>query len=151
MDQNYSLKKLNPNIENEYTLICLFYQMNPNKFISYNNEDGIDLDLEYYGLYNKDTSELCAITSTSAITDNSVNMWGTLVREDLRGVGIGKILNLKMEKELKSLGYNKISSHIYIENLPSIILKLKLGYIIEGTLYNHDEMEQHEYILRKML
>ena len=49
------------------------------------------------------------------------------------------------------LGYGKIVSHVYVENLPSLILKLKLGYLIEGTLRDHDRAGQHEYILGKIL
>ena len=52
---------------------------------------------------------------------------------------------------IKNRGFGKIVGHVYAENISNIVLKLKMGYIIEGTLRDHDYPGQHEYIISKML
>lgn len=103
----------------------------------------------YYGII--DNHKIIAATCYIKKTDNLVSMQSTMVHPDHRGQGIGRLLNEQLIKHLDNEGVGKIVSHIYVENLPSIILKLKLGYLIEGTLRDHDFEGQHEYVLGKTL
>jgi RimJ/RimL family protein N-acetyltransferase len=136
----------------EVKLILDFYRNNPSEYIVFDPDDELYTeDYTYYGMFDMDTNEMVAATSIEEMTENLVTMWTTVVKSDRRGEGIGTLLNVEMIEHLKELGYGKISSHIYVENLPSIVLKLKLGYIIEGTLRDHDKMGQHEYVLNKTL
>lgn len=138
--------------EEERLNIINIYENNSNKFIVWDEDDSKDLensDWTYFGLWEDD--ELVAVTSVEDVTDTLCTMWGTIVKEEWRGNGYGNRLNQYVENHLREEGCTKISSHIYVENLPSLILKLKRGYLIEGTLMNHDSPGQHEYILGKIL
>jgi len=125
-----------------------FYKENPTEYLS--DKAGEIPDACYYGVKDH-TGNIIAATSCIHLTDNLVMMQSTMVTPEYRGQGVGKFLNNKLEENLKSKGYGKIVSHIYVENLPSIILKLKLGYLIEGTLHDHDFKGQHEYVLGKQI
>ncbi len=130
-----------------YIKTIRFYKENPTSYLgskAYNTPNA-----KYFGIF-KDT-DLIAATSYVKLTDNLAMMQSTMVEPKHRGIGVGRYLNEQMEEYLKSQGYGKIVSHVYIDNLPSIILKLKLGYIIEGTLRDHDVEGQDEYILGKIL
>lgn len=133
-------------------IIINFYKNNPSKYVlgmaEAMEEDEL-VEVTYCGLYFGE--ELIAITAYSHMTDHLAMMQSTTVKSDHRGIGIGRTLNTKIEEYLKGIGYGKIVSHIYIDNLPSIILKLKLGYVIEGLLKDHDVVGQHEYILGKLI
>ena len=132
----------------ERDIIIDMYTNNPNKYIIWDKEDSEyieDSGYDYYGIFYGEN--LIALTSIETVTDTLCTMWSTIVKEGYRGQGIGKRLNDHLEKHLSKNGFKKISSHIYVENLANIILKLKRGYIIEGTLMNHDCPGQHEYIL----
>jgi len=122
-----------------------FYASNPTDYLS--ETAGSIRDAEYYGVIVG--GNIVAATSYIKMTDHLVLMQSTMVVEDCRGKGVGRFLNENFEIVLKELGFGKIESHVYIENIPSIILKLKLGYLVEGTLYDHDFIGQHEYILGK--
>lgn len=122
-----------------------FYKDNPTKYL--NDQAGLVENATYVGLFDGDV--LIAATSYVKLTDHLAMMQSTMVLPDRRSQGVGRCLNEHFVEYLKEEGYHKIVSHIYVDNLPSIILKLKLGYLIEGTLRNHDEPGQHEYILGK--
>ncbi len=124
-----------------------FYRDNPTDYLD--DEAGNIPDAEYYGVIVN--SNIIAATSYVKMTDHLALMQATMVVENYRGKGVGRFLNDNFEVTLGELGFGKIESHIYIENLPSIILKLKLGYIIEGTLHDHDFIGQHEYVLGKII
>ncbi len=125
-----------------------FYNENPTKYLS--DEAGCQLDAEYFGVVS-DSEEIIAVTSYVKQTDHLVLMQSTMILPEHRGQGVGRFLNEQLTLHLKELGFGKIVSHVYIDNLPSIILKLKLGYIIEGTLRDHDFIGQHEYIIGKLI
>jgi len=134
------------------SLIEDFYKKNKNEYVVFSENETIDSNgYEYYGIIEDASGKIIAITSIESESDNVAKMWSTVVKEDIRGRGIGALLNIKIEKEMKSNGYGKLYSHIYVDNLASIILKLKLGWIIEGTLRDHDRIGQHEYVLGKIL
>jgi N-acetylglutamate synthase-like GNAT family acetyltransferase len=94
---------------------------------------------------------IVAAVSTEKITDHMTKLHSSLVHTDHRGKGIGRFLNEEIEKVLKSKGVGKVVGYVYITNLSNIFLKLKMGYIIEGTLRDHDYPGQHEYVISKML
>ena len=99
----------------------------------------------------KDNDELVGISFFRKITDNLVRTNTTVIKKEYRNNGLGNRLNEKMEKYFKENGFKKISCNVYADNLPSIILKLKRGYLIEGTLLDHDFTGKHEYIMGKFL
>ena len=104
---------------------------------------------EYYGVINGD--QIIAITSYEKLTENLVQTHGTVVKQDLRNQGLGSRVNDQLEEIIVELGAKKISCNIYVDNLASIMLKLKRGYLVEGLLRNHDANGQHEYIISKEL
>ena len=75
----------------------------------------------------------------------------TVVHKDFRGKGIGSLMNIEIEQMLRDRGIKKITCNIYTDNAVSLNLKLKRGYIVEGTLRDHDEPGLHEYIVSKFL
>ncbi|MGZ3688533.1 MAG: GNAT family N-acetyltransferase [Bdellovibrionota bacterium] len=75
----------------------------------------------------------------------------TVLAPAYRGKGVGAILSQVIEDEVRRAGFKKIMSSILITNLPMIIIKLKQGYIFEGTHYDHDKPGLHEYTLGKVL
>lgn len=124
-----------------------FYYDNPTDYMQ--DKAGDVEGALYYGAFKQGI--LVGITSFVEWTPHLVMIQNTMVTPHLRGQGVGRLLNTGLETVLKELGYGKIVSHVYVENLPSLILKLKLGYLIEGTLRDHDRAGQHEYILGKIL
>lgn len=108
-----------------------------------------ELKGNYYIL--KDGDQLLAITKYHYPSPFLLKTSSTVVHKDMRGQGIGRRINEETEQLAKENGILKIACHIYVDNLPSIILKLKCGYLIEGLLRNHDEPKKHEYILGKEL
>ena len=124
-----------------------FYKNNPTGYLD--EEAGRIHGATYMGVFDDD--KIIAATSYVQLTDRLAFMQSTQVIPDYRGKGVGRFLNSELEQHLKKEGYGKIVSNIYVENLPSIILKLKIGYLIEGTLRDHDFVGQHEYILGKIL
>lgn len=124
-----------------------FYKDNPTKYLS--DQAGNVHGAIYVGVFDSD--KLIATSSYVPIHDRLAMMQSTMVLPEFRGKGVGRFLNEQLIEHLKKEGYGKIVSHIYVENLPSIILKLKLGYLVEGTLRDHDAEGQHEYILGKTI
>jgi RimJ/RimL family protein N-acetyltransferase len=147
---DYYLSEFDYNNSTDLDNVKRFYYENPSNYVVFGRNKKPS-PYNYIGLRRKSDDTLVAITSYEILTDNLVKMWSTVVRKDLRGLGLGNIINQQMEEMLQFIGYGKIASHIYVENLPSIFLKLKRGYIIEGTLMDHDAEGQHEYVLGKML
>ncbi len=78
---------------------------------------------------------------------NLVMIEKTVIRKQSRGIGHGKSLNQELIELAKEKGYKKISAQIYTQNLANVILKLKLGYEIEGRKINHDMHGVNEYDL----
>lgn len=75
----------------------------------------------------------------------------TVVHKDFRGQGVGKRLGDAVEEMVREMGVTKITCHVYVDNLPSVMLKLKQGFLVEGLLRNHEETGRHEYIMGKEL
>ena len=128
-------------------LIEEFYKENPTEYLT--DTVGTISNANYFGVIKE--GNLIGATSYIKMTDNLALMQSTIVSKEHRGQGVGRFLNEKLELCLKKRGFGKITSNIYVENMPSIILKLKLGYLIEGTLRDHDFVGQHEYVLGKIL
>jgi len=128
--------------------VIKFYKDNPTEYMG---EDAAYMadNVSFFGVINNDS--IIASTSYKRYTDNLVMIQSTMVIDGYRGQGVGRFLNAQLEKHFKEKGFGKIVSHIYVQNLPSIILKLKLGYLVEGTLRDHDFKGQHEYVLGKQL
>jgi len=85
------------------------------------------------------------------LTPKLVESYRTVVRLDVRRMGVSKKLAELSESLMRNSGVNKIKCHIYTDNLPSLFRRLKGNYIIEGLLRNHEEKGRHEYILGKEL
>ncbi len=75
----------------------------------------------------------------------------SVVAADFRGKGYGAALSLAIENEVRARGFKKIMSTILVSNLPMIFIKLKQGYVIEGTHYGHEKPGLDEYSLGKRL
>jgi len=132
--------------QNDRDLILKFYKDNASEFVTLNRLNPARV---YYKL-EKD-GEIMGMVSTQHVTDNLIGIWSSTVKRGYRGQGFGKEMNRMLEDLIYIAGYRKITSHIYIDNIASLVVKLKAGFIIEGTLKDHDEIGQHEYILGKVL
>jgi RimJ/RimL family protein N-acetyltransferase len=108
-----------------------------------------DLVGNYYIV--EEDGQILAVTKHIHETSFRVKTSSTVVRKDKRGQGIATFMNDEMEKMLTFSGFTKIECNIYVDNLPSLILKIKRGYLIEGLLRDHDEPGKHEYVLAKYL
>lgn len=95
--------------------------------------------------------EIVGVSFLKKITETLIKTRATVIRKDKRGSGIGSKINKNLEEHCKKNGINKICCNIYTDNIPSIVLKLKRGYLVEGLLKNHDELGRHEYIMSKFL
>jgi len=85
------------------------------------------------------------------ITPKLVESYRTVVRLDVRRMGVSKRLAELSETLMRNNGVEKIKCHVYTDNLPSIFRRLKGNYLIEGLLRNHEEKGRHEYVLGKEL
>ena len=140
------LQRIDLTIPENQEALYNFYQRN------YEAPDYL-LPTTFEGIYYTvtDGEHLLAVTKHHYPSPFLLKTSSTVVHKDMRGQGIGRFLNEEVEKMAKENGVLKLACHVYVDNLPSLILKLKRGYIIEGTLYNHDEPGKHEYILGKEL
>lgn len=127
-----------------------FYKENPSDMLFNPIKSIKTADRESYVLVDY-SGEIVAATSVSYVSDHLCKLHSSLVHRDHRGKGMGRRINEEIENRLKKHGYGKVVGYVYVENLPNIILKLKMGYIIEGTLRDHDYPGQHEYVISKML
>lgn len=144
---NLELKSIYPSEE----VLQKFYQQHSTSGLFRPNESIKKKGRESYVLIDRKTSHIIAATSVEKLTDHLTKLHSSLVHTDYRGKGIGRILNQEIETLLKNRGCGKVVGNIYVNNLANIILKLKMGYIIEGTLRDHDYPGQHEYVISKML
>jgi GNAT superfamily N-acetyltransferase len=74
----------------------------------------------------------------------------TVMHPDHRGKGLGARLSQAIEDEVRTRGFKKIITTIYVTNLPMIFIKLKQGYFFEGFHRDHDRPGLHEYSLGKI-
>jgi GNAT superfamily N-acetyltransferase len=74
----------------------------------------------------------------------------TVLHPDFRGKGLGVALSQAIEDEVRSRGFKKVMTTIYVTNLPMIFIKLKQGYFFEGFHRDHDRPGLHEYSLGKI-
>jgi RimJ/RimL family protein N-acetyltransferase len=95
--------------------------------------------------------KILGVTFFKKVTDSLVKTRTTVVAEDYRGKGVATRLNEELEDYCKSQYVNKISCNIFVDNIPSLFLKLKRGYIVEGLLKDHIESGKDEYLVSKFL
>ncbi len=74
----------------------------------------------------------------------------TVLHPGWRGKGLGAKLSQAIEDEVRSRGFKKIITTIYVTNLPMVFIKLKQGYFFEGFHPDHDRPGLHEYSLGKI-
>lgn len=74
----------------------------------------------------------------------------TVLHPEFRGKGLGATLSQAIEDEVRSRGFKKVITTIYVTNLAMIIIKLKQGYFFEGFHRDHDRPGLHEYSLGKI-
>lgn len=131
-----------------FLLIKEFYHKNPDKALF--EQTKFSEASNYFALLDvKD--QIVAVSRCTKISDHAVKMENTLVREDRRGRGFGSKLHDEIEEWLIANSYKKILSHVYTDNISSLILKLKKGYLINGLIRNLEAEGTHEYILSKDL
>jgi RimJ/RimL family protein N-acetyltransferase len=92
-----------------------------------------------------------AVTRHSYPTPYLLQTHGTVVHMDYRGQGIGKRIHDSVETMAIENGVTKMSCQVFVDNISSIVLKLKTGYLVEGLLRNHEEKDKDEYIMGKEL
>lgn len=148
MDYRFTQVDLD-SIDNE-NIIKDFYNNNQSDFTVFDPKIGPKgYGYEYYSLSLE--NEIIAICSIEPVTDKLSIIHSTTVKEELRGQGIGKDFNRRLELALQLKGVKKLASHVFTDNLGSIIMRLKMGYLIEGLLRDHEEMGKHEYIFGKLI
>jgi RimJ/RimL family protein N-acetyltransferase len=103
----------------------------------------------YYGYFDGDY--LIGITKIEYLSPFLMYTMSTVVHSEYRNQGIATSINDYLEKLAKENGITKIKCNIYVDNIPSIVVKLKRGYLIEGLFRDHDEIGKHEYVLGKVL
>jgi GNAT superfamily N-acetyltransferase len=74
----------------------------------------------------------------------------TVIHPEARGLGLGSVLSQAIEDEVRSRGFKKVCTTIYVTNLAMIIIKLKQGYFFEGFHRDHDRPGLHEYSMGKV-
>jgi GNAT superfamily N-acetyltransferase len=99
----------------------------------------------------KDGDRTIGITGYVAKTPFLAETAKTVLHSDHRGKGWGVILSQAIEDEVRSRGFKKVMTTIYVDNLPMIIIKLKQGYRFEGTHFDHEKPGLHEYSFGKIL
>ena len=95
--------------------------------------------------------DLLGVSFCKKITRTLIETRTTIIREDRRGEGIGSKMNEELEKYAIENNIKKISCYVYVDNIPSVILKLNRNYLVEGLLRDHDEPGKDEYIMSKFL
>lgn len=145
------LVRFNVKSSKELTLVKNFYSR-------YKDEPGLfDVnshprpDTEYFGIYNSPTNEVLAITAVTKISPKLAKLQGTIVAKNYRGHGLSKRLWTGVEVIMKEAGFEKAKCEVYYDNIPQLVARLKLGFLIEGLMRDHEEVGKHEYILGKRL
>lgn len=105
----------------------------------------------FYWALDAASGEVVGVTGYMPKTKFLAETVKTVVDPKFRGKGAGAAISLAMENQLRRLGFKKVMSTILIDNLPMIIIKLKQGYVIEGTHFDHEKPGLHEYSLGKIL
>jgi ribosomal protein S18 acetylase RimI-like enzyme len=153
-NNNYRFKSFNINNEKDIALIREFYYSNPSTFVSVSGESDFAFDMAgyfYYGLLDPVTKKPVAMSAVENLTPNLAYIWSTLVHKDYKRQGLGTRLSKSLSSRLKREGYGKLSSYVYTNNLPNVLLKIKLGWVIEARLKDHDSIGQDEYLMSKYL
>ena len=70
---------------------------------------------------------------------------------DVRGMGVSKKMDEITESLLRNAGVKKVQTFIYVDNFPSIMRRLKRGFLVEGLLRNQDGKGMNTYIVGKEL
>ncbi len=99
----------------------------------------------------QDAAIRVGVTGYMAKTATLAETVKTVVHPDHRGKGLGSQISQLIEDEVRSRGFKKAMTTIYIDNLPMIFIKLKQGYRFEGFHPDHEAPGLHEYSLGKLL
>jgi len=97
----------------------------------------------------KENDEIVTVSFYKKMTDHLVMTYWTIVHKAHRKKRLAYRINEEFEKIFKQQGFKKVMCDIYTDNLPSLFLKLKRGYLVEGLRKNHDLQDVHEYTLGK--
>lgn len=108
-----------------------------------------DIEGSYYAVVDVDA--IIGVTKCSYPSPFSMKTSSTVVHSAMRRQGIATLLHSTIEGIVREKGVSKIYCHIYVDNLASIIVKLKSGYLVEGLLKDQDEPGKHEYIMGKTI
>jgi RimJ/RimL family protein N-acetyltransferase len=92
-----------------------------------------------------------AVTKHTYVTPHLLRSNHTVVHKDFRNQGVGKRMGEAVHDMCREMGVTKITCNVYVDNIPSIVLKLKQGFLVEGLVRNHEETGRHEYIMGKEL
>ena len=79
-------------------------------------------------------------TMGKEIQDNEAWAAGTVVLSGKRGLGIGEQMSAAQDRIAKSAGKESILTTITNDNYPSMRLRLKVGYVLEGVGQREDEV-----------
>ena len=82
------------------------------------------------------------------IAENEAYAAGTLVDPEMRGQGIGETMSAEQDRIARAAGRESIKTVIVDDNFPSMRLRLKVGYRLDGV---DDTKDQPEFKFRKNL
>lgn len=96
------------------------------------------------------STEVVLISGTKGVTlkPHEARASGTLVDPNLRGQGIGELLAAEQDRIAEAAGKTEIITTIDNDNYPSMRLRLKVGYRLEGM---QRDKEPIEYSFRKQI
>lgn len=95
--------------------------------------------------------QIIGITAFKWLAPGLAQTGPTILHPHHRGQGYGKLASNLIEKQAESMGARKVCCEVFTFNLPMIVLKLNQGYIIEGTMKDHDTVGLHQYFMSKVL
>jgi ribosomal protein S18 acetylase RimI-like enzyme len=141
------ISRINIDIKENRELLYNFYTRHYDapRYLLPSNPD--EISGIYYGYFEDDY--ILGVTKIDFSTPFLMHTSSTVVHTEYRNQGIASRINSYLENLAKSNGITKMTCNIYVDNLASIMVKLKRGYLIEGLLRNHDEQGKHEYVLSK--
>lgn len=124
-------------------------------FLSKNYEDKLAMKkievTEAFGMLDLEDRTIIGVTSYLQYSTYTAETKHTVIRVDRRGEGLGSILSSGLEVYLKSIGYKKLTSRVFTHNIPMVVSKIKSGWIVEGTLKDHDLKGSHDYVMSKFI
>lgn len=133
----------------DFEQVKSFYKIhydNSSTYLMPNQEN----NYQYLALCN-DQGEVFAMIGLEFAYGKVAILWQLVVHTNYRGRGIASRLLDKIEPYLKVKGYIKMLGYIYTNNLPSLFLSLKKGFLVEGLMRDNDAEGSHVYTLGKSL